>query len=125
LVGVAAAVATSLLTLYAVVKIWNRAFWQPLADPEDDTPVPFDPAVLGGSLHGRSSVGTATQRETTWKNDTEGERLPFRMAMPTIALGLVTVALTVFGAPLFSVADRAADELQERTPYIEAVLGDG
>jgi len=125
LVGVGAAVATSLLTLYAVVKIWNRAFWQPLEDPEDDTPVPFDPLVLGGSLHGRSSISTATQRETTWKEDTEGMRLPARMAMPTIALGLVTVALTVFAAPMFAVAERAADELHERTPYIEAVLGDG
>ncbi|SKB06082.1 Na+/H+ antiporter subunit D [Aeromicrobium choanae] len=125
LLGVGAAVATSLLTLYAVAKIWNRAFWQPLADPEDDTPVPFGPAGLGGSLHGRSGVSTATQRETTWKTDTEGERLPSRMALPTIALGLVTIALTVFAGPLFAMTERAADELHERTPYIEAVLGDG
>ena len=125
LLGVGAAVATSLLTLYAVAKIWNRAFWQPLADPEDDTPVPFGPAGLGGSLHGRSGVSTATQRETTWKTDTEGERLPARMALPTIALGVVTVALTVFAGPLFAMTERAADELHERTPYIEAVLGDG
>ncbi len=125
LAGVAAAVATSLLTLYAMAKIWNRAFWQPLGEAEDDTPVPFDPIVPGGSLHGGSGISTMTQRETSWKEDTEGERLPLRMAMPTVALGLVTIALTVFAAPLFSLAERAADELHERTPYIEAVLERG
>jgi len=123
LLTVAAAVATSLLTLYAVVKIWNRAFWQPVGEAEDDTPVPFGPAPMGGSLHGRGGISTLTQRETRWTERAEQQRLPLRMAVPTIALSLVTVALTVFAAPLFSVAERAADELHERTPYIEAVLG--
>lgn len=125
LVGVAASVITSLLTLYAMAKIWNRAFWQPLGEAEDDTPVPFDPLVLGGSLHGESGVSTLTQRESTWDTDAEDQRLPLRMALPTLALGLVTIALTVFAAPLFALADRAADELHERTPYIEAVLDRG
>lgn len=125
LVGVAAAVATSLLTLYAMAKIWNRAFWQPDGESESsDTPVPFDPVALGGSLHGRRGVSTATQRGTTWETDTQDERLPLRMALPTLALALITVALTVFAAPLFALAERASDELQQRTPYIEAVLGD-
>ncbi|WP_313404262.1 Na+/H+ antiporter subunit D [Aeromicrobium sp.] len=124
LAGVAAAVVTSLLTLYAMAKIWNRAFWQPSGEAEGDTPVPFSPMAFGGSLHGRSGISTATQRETTWETDTEGERLPMRMALPTMALGLVTVMLTVFASPLFALAERASDELHERTPYIEAVLGD-
>src|SRR5690606_32266008 len=75
LVGVAAAVATSLLTLYAMAKIWNRAFWQPHGELEDEVPVPFDPVALGGSLHGRTGVSTVTQRETSWNDDTQGVRL--------------------------------------------------
>ncbi len=124
LIGVAAAVGTSLLTLYAIAKTWNRAFWQPIDDTEDDTPVPFDPTAMGGSLHGRAGVSTMTDRRTTWlERLEEEERLPVRMAVPTLALALVTVALTVFAAPLFGIAERAASELTERTPYIEAVLG--
>ena len=46
------------------------------------------------------------------------------MALPTIALGLVTVA-SPCSPPLFAMTERAADELHQRTPYIEAVLGDG
>jgi len=125
LLGVAASVVTSLLTLYAMAKIWNRAFWQPVDEAGDDTPVPFDPVALGGSLHGRAGISTATQRETTWEVDTQEQRLPLAMALPTLALALVTVALTVFAAPLFGFAERAADEIHERTPYVEAVLGDG
>lgn len=38
LLGVGAAVATSLLTLYAIAKTWNRAFWQPIEDGESTRP---------------------------------------------------------------------------------------
>src|SRR5690606_33712506 len=34
--GIAAGVVTSLLTLYAMAKIWNRAFWQPFGEREGD-----------------------------------------------------------------------------------------
>lgn len=126
IVGVGAAVVTSLLTLYSVAKIWNRAFWQPVGEVGDDTPVPFDPGAHGGSLHGRGGISTATQRETSWTEQIEqDQRLPLRMAVPTMALALVTVALTVFAAPLYHLADRASVDLRERTPYISAVLGEG
>jgi multicomponent Na+:H+ antiporter subunit D len=38
---------------------------------------------------------------------------------------VVTVALTVLAGPLYAVADRAADDLRERTPYVTAVFGEG
>ena len=51
-------------------------------------------------------------------------RLPRGMALPTLALVTFSVALTVAAGPLVGVSQRAADELVERTPYIDAVLGD-
>ena len=47
------------------------------------------------------------------------------MAAPTIALVVVSLTLTVVAGPLFALAMRAAGELHEQTPYIQAVLGGG
>lgn len=120
ILAVVAAVATSLLTLYAIAKIWNRAFWQPLDEPDDE-------AAAGGrstgSLHGRGGVSTHTRQQTAWQKIEAEQRLPLRMAGPTAALALVTIALTVLAGPLMGYADRTAVELQQRTPYIEAMLG--
>jgi multicomponent Na+:H+ antiporter subunit D len=38
---------------------------------------------------------------------------------------VVTVGLTVLAGPLYGVADRAAEDLLERSPYVSAVFGDG
>ena len=46
--GVAAGLLTSLLTLYAVVKAWNKAFWQTSPEPLPETSIPrsmFGPAA--------------------------------------------------------------------------------
>ncbi|WP_293783415.1 Na+/H+ antiporter subunit D [uncultured Aeromicrobium sp.] len=121
--GVVAAVVTSLLTLYAIAKIWNRAFWQPKGeDSPDVAQVETGTWTPAGSLHGTRGVGTKTQRSTTWTDEREESRLPRGMAGPTLLLAFVTVALTVFAGPLMSYAQRAAVELHERQPYIEAVL---
>jgi multicomponent Na+:H+ antiporter subunit D len=37
---------------------------------------------------------------------------------------LVTVGLTVIAGPLYGYTARAAEDLLERTPYIESVFGD-
>src|SRR5699024_10428624 len=50
---VAAALLTSLLTLYAVVKAWNKAFWQSAPDDLPQPPVPrsmFGPTAVLASL---------------------------------------------------------------------------
>ena len=52
-VAVAAGLATSLLTLYAIVKAWNKAFWQTAPEPLPDTDVPrsmFMPAAAIASI---------------------------------------------------------------------------
>jgi multicomponent Na+:H+ antiporter subunit D len=41
----------------------------------------------------------------------------------TAAMVAVTVALTVLAGPLYGIADRAATDLLDRTPYLTAVFG--
>jgi multicomponent Na+:H+ antiporter subunit D len=46
------------------------------------------------------------------------------MVAATAGFVAITVAITVFGGVLYGVADRAADDLVDRTPYLESVFGD-
>jgi multicomponent Na+:H+ antiporter subunit D len=48
--------------------------------------------------------------------------LPGVMAAATTAMVAVTVALTFIAGPLYGYTHRAAEDLLERTPYIEAVF---
>ena len=50
--------------------------------------------------------------------------LPASMVGPAAALVAMSVALTVVAGPLFAYSTRAAQDLTERTPYLESVLGD-
>ncbi|UPK75726.1 Na+/H+ antiporter subunit D [Nocardioidaceae bacterium SCSIO 66511] len=103
---VAGAVVTSLLTLYAMAKAWNRAFWQ--SPPDSVTDAPTDAA-----LHGGDGILVDSGARTT--------RLPLSLVVPTALLVAVGIAFTVAAGPLFGLAERSADELRERTPYITAV----
>jgi multicomponent Na+:H+ antiporter subunit D len=76
-----------------------------------------------GALHGGGDVSTRTRTTSAWQRVVDEQRLPLGMGLPTLALVLATVALTVVAGPLFRVTDAAAAELLERTPYVEAVLG--
>src|SRR5699024_3874309 len=65
---VASGVLTSLLTLYAVSKTWNRAFWhpapEPLVTPPHDASNRDRAALASGALHG-SPAPRGTQRVST------------------------------------------------------------
>ena len=50
--------------------------------------------------------------------------LPRTMVGSTLGLVVFGVALTVFAGPLFKVADQSAQEMLDRTSYIQAVLGE-
>lgn len=118
-------VVTSLLTLYAMAKAWNRAFWQ-----GPDTQVPIDDIhqvdgldeVPDGTrvtdLH-RKPVQTAERPSARARRS-----IPLRwmLAGPAGALLGVSLAMTIFAGPLFGLTDRAAVDLRERSPYIEAVF---
>ncbi|MGP9694395.1 Na+/H+ antiporter subunit D [Brachybacterium sp. AOP25-B2-12] len=90
---VVASVLTSLLTLYAIAKIWNRAFWQKA--PEQ---------VL---------------------RDDETRKVSRLMLGATGALVAFSLLLTVFAGPLMSYTDDSAVSILARSPYVDAVLGDG
>ena len=89
----------SLLTLLAIARVWNRAFWRTTDDAEDP-----EPELL--------TTGAAARR-----------LMPRGMVAPTAALVVLGVALTVFAGPLFGLADRSAAQMLDRSSYIHAVLG--
>ncbi len=91
---VAGGVVTSLLTLYAVAKVWSRAFW--------GTP------VLGPHAPDDLRVD-------------EPGRLPGIMVGGTAALVVLSLALTFAAGPLYGYVDRAAASLLGGS-YLEAVL---
>ncbi|TDE00080.1 Na+/H+ antiporter subunit D [Jiangella asiatica] len=109
---VVGSVATSLLTLYAMAKAWNRAFWQapnPVG-PRETTDLHRKP-VRPDSPEPAGRLATVAMRGA--------------LAGPAAGLALVGLAMTIFAGPLFALTDRAASDLRERTPYIEAVLPAG
>ena len=179
---VAGAIVTSLLTLWAIAKTWNRAFWRPRdaattgpaeggaagsdqhrgaaarseRDPQAAVPPAAGPAsatipAISGRVSGSSAsrwssgVGPAGSQGTKsgqpWADtladssrdlpasaDDAGppiRALPKAMVGPTAALVILGTAITLFAGPLFGIAERAAVELEARTPYLNTVLDDG
>ncbi|SNR37896.1 Na+/H+ antiporter subunit D [Blastococcus mobilis] len=162
---------TSLLTLLAISRVWNRAFWRPPAQsPADDTfraaaeaagpqlapgpmPGPADeqqPAsekqpAGAGTATGNGSGSRAEARRAAWERHTavatatapvsdgldagDGSRerplrpLPQVMVASTAAMVVLTVGLTALAGPLYAVAERGAEDLMDRTPYISSVFG--
>lgn len=93
-------VIASLLTLYALARVWVRVFWgEPVAPLPDDDP---DDEVV---------VGTA--------------RTPKPMYAATAGLVAVSLAIAVFAGPLSALTGRAGVDLLDREPYLVAVLGGG
>ncbi|MDZ5077506.1 Na+/H+ antiporter subunit D [Nesterenkonia sp. HG001] len=102
---VVGSVVTSLLTLLAVARIWARAFWRKAEDA--DSP---DRLLMSKTLaHARA----ANKR-----------LLPMSVVAPTALLVTMSLAFTVFAGPLMSFSRAAAQDMYERTPYLEAVLGE-
>ena len=94
---VGGSVLTSLLTLYAVAKVWNRAFW--------GTPV----------------LGPQAPDEFTLDDDSRAGRMPGVMVGATAALVGLGLALTFLAGPLYEYVDRAAASVLGSS-YLEAVL---
>ncbi len=120
---VGAGVFTSLITLLAIARVWNRAFWR---RPEDATHP--DPILLSQRADGtavRTSSRVNTQSTGKFSGRSPVHLLPRTMIGPTIGLVTLGVALTVLAGPLFALSDQAAQQMLERTPYIDAVLGEG
>lgn len=90
------ALGVGLFSLFSMTKIWSGVFWGEADNAPEREPVLVDRA--GGPL---------------W------------MLIPTGALVLVTVALSVWAGPLIDLCTRAAHDLIDPTAYVSAVLGEG
>ncbi|MFI0420291.1 Na+/H+ antiporter subunit D [Spongiactinospora sp. 9N601] len=101
LVGVA--LLTSLLTLYTMCHLWNRAFWG------DRGKLPERGQIIEGR---RGLSGTGIVATTA----------PGTMVGTAAALIVFATAFTVAAGPMAGYIDRAATELLDRRAYLTAVL---
>jgi multicomponent Na+:H+ antiporter subunit D len=115
---------TSLLTLYAMTKVWARAFWRApgeglgkLADRQIILPGSDSIAVI------RSTVGDA--RGIGGRRISTSESYPIGMLGATIALIVLSLAYTVWAGPIAEYTQRAAAELLDPNAYISAVRAVG
>ncbi len=130
-------IVTSFLTLYVIVKWWNMAFWQTATDSPEALK---DFAAVAPVEDGASWVVRRTARvernlaTTALRSEraarasrTEAERGGGRTSvLMTATVGALVVAQVVMAGlsgPIWTYVSAAADDLMERTPYIEAVLG--
>jgi multicomponent Na+:H+ antiporter subunit D len=90
---VAVALAVSLLTLFAMVRIWMGAFWSP---PETEPA----PRAAGSRAGG-----------------------PPLMVAPTVVLVLCSLGVAAAAGPLYSLSHRAGVDLMDRDAYVRVVVG--
>jgi multicomponent Na+:H+ antiporter subunit D len=95
---VAAATVTSLLTLYAVGRVWTAVFWGPVAEVVPDT-----------NLEDAVDVGVA--------------RTPPLMLGAAVCAVVGMLAITAIAGPLYGLAERAAEDVVNPDSYTTAVLG--
>ncbi len=124
---VAGSVATSLLTLYAMAKAWNRAFWQPAPEAAATGAPAEELAALGdGGPSPRRVTDLHGKPVRPGGGGHSGSRLgPIAMVVPAAVLVALGSAITLVAGPLYGLTDRAAFDLREQTPYVEAVLPGG
>lgn len=127
---VGGAVATSLLTLYSIVRLWNYAFWRA---PEEGRPVALGTLLESSEdessdLPNGNAVPIPAGRAPTGiggKAVVTSDVFPPLMLGATVALVLLGVAFTVFAGPLINYSYEAAVELTARTSYLNAVIPGG
>jgi multicomponent Na+:H+ antiporter subunit D len=88
---VAVSLVVSLLTLLSMIRIWAGVFWNPVEDPQEEAPAPSRP---GG---------------------------PLGMLLPTAAVVACSLAVAAAAGPLYSLSERTATDLLDRTAYVSEV----
>jgi len=111
---IAGGLLTSLLTLFAVARVWDRVFWRA---PHVEMPGPDDTTHTVRARKGREPYPDMDQHA--------GAMLPRLMVGSTVALLVVSVGLTVVAGPLFELSGTAAADLLGRAPYLRAVYPEG
>ncbi|WP_423918249.1 Na+/H+ antiporter subunit D [Frigoribacterium sp. 2-23] len=100
---------TSLLTLYALMRAWNLAFWRPKKDVES-----------------HESPLTEKLEEAPGRTVVQQKRAnPRTMVGATAGMVLVSLVLTVAAGPLYGVAERAAGKVYGSNAYVQLVYPEG
>lgn len=118
---IAGGLVTSLLTLYAVMKAWNEAFWR----------TPSEALIVRGARAPDLDPQTAIRRQgyevdvdldAIDEETAPNKALPLGMVLSATALILVSLALSVIAGPLAEYTDAAAAQLMVPSEYVSAVL---
>lgn len=104
LIGAGALV--SLLTLYALIRVWSLAFWR-----EADEVEGYESDLLRNVSEAPNAPDVQTRR-----------RIPRLMLAATGGMVVIGVALTVFAGPLFSLSDDIGEALETPQTYIDIVF---
>ena len=137
-VVVVGGIATSLLTLYALSKVWSQAFWRPLAETREVAELAAEEAADEAERAaqaerdaGRGPAARDAARRPPRPRpppavalavDTSQRALPRMMLGATAAMTAVGLLITLVAGPLHAFTERAAADLQQRDPYITSVL---
>ncbi|WAB83973.1 Na+/H+ antiporter subunit D [Microcella daejeonensis] len=105
LIGAGALV--SLLTLYALIRVWNLVFWRSADAVEGD-----ESRLLRSVEEAPLSTSTIAVTRAT----------PRLMTLSTAGMVVVSLALTVFAGPVYALADRAGRNLDGPGAYIQTVF---
>ncbi|MFG6402433.1 MULTISPECIES: Na+/H+ antiporter subunit D [unclassified Microbacterium] len=103
MVVIVGGIVTSLLTLYALMRAWNLAFWR-----EDEEESPETEARIG-YLGDAPAAGIKTERRA----------IPRIMTAATAGMVVVTVALTIFAGPLYEVCASIGNTLLEPVNVVQ------
>ncbi len=117
---VAGSVAVSLLTLLALIRVWNRVFLRSPEDAEYPDPILLAPVPAGSRF--LLTSGSVDDQEGRFAGKGDVRLMSPSMLGGASALVAVGVALTVFAGPLFQLADNAAENLVRPERYVTAVL---
>ncbi len=99
----------SLLTLYALIRVWSLAFWRTNDEVDGYEFDLFTPVA--------DRPGTAKVKKA--------RVIPRLMLTTTAAMVAVGIALTVFAGPLFGISERIGQNLEKSSTYIEIVFPQG
>ena len=120
---VAGSVAVSLLTLLAMIRVWNRVFLRTPEDAEYPDPILLAPVPAGSRF--LLTSGSVDDQEGQFAGRGDVRLMSPSMLGGASALVVVGVALTVFAGPIFQLADNAAENLVRPEHYVAAVLDPG
>ena len=106
---IAAGAIVSLLTLYALVRVWNMAFWRSTSEVAE-----YESPLL-------SNISEAPFAKKVAKKLS----IPPLMLGATGAMVAVSIALTVFAGPLYGISSRAGENLEGPSFYVDTIYPNG